>query len=339
MKIPNEHVQAIKQFGYTEREARFLYVVAIHSGYFTQNHVRQFSGNRSGRTVSAFIKRALSNEHLKESKHQNNARVYQLTYRPLYAAIGRENLRNRRAHSFDYIKTKLACLDFILSHFGFDYFEGEADKVQYFEERFQIRPQEMPGKTYKGANRVPDTIRYFVDKFPMFLDTARQPEPPPTMTYIDPGIGHLTDFKTHLEAYSGFLKRLPRFRFIYAGPSTIFCGKAERVFKEAVETPTGQLSSQLARYFSLRTAWDAKQYASLSNSDIEFLNHAKQCFAGEPFEAAYKKWQAGSLNKKQLVAEIENRSHRKQEIEFRTCLLPRDYSSFGQNSKVTGKAA
>ena len=75
MKITNEHVHAIKQFGYTEREARFLYVVAIHSGYFTQNHVRQFSGNRSGRTVSAFIKRALSNEHLKESKHQNNARV------------------------------------------------------------------------------------------------------------------------------------------------------------------------------------------------------------------------------------------------------------------------
>ena len=73
MKIQNEHTQAIKQFGYTDREARFVYVVAIHSGYFTQSQVRQFTGNQSGRTVRAFIKRALTQGHLKESKHQNNA--------------------------------------------------------------------------------------------------------------------------------------------------------------------------------------------------------------------------------------------------------------------------
>lgn len=339
MKIRNEYIEAIRQFGYMEREARFLYAVAIHSGYFTQNHVRQFSGNRSGRTVSAFVKRALTHGHLKESKHQNNARVYQLTYKPLYAAIGKENLRNRRIHSFDYIKTKLACLDFILGHFDLNYFEGEADKVQYFGERFQIPPAEIPGRTYQGANRVPDTIRYFVDKFPMFLDTTRQPEPLATLTYIDPGTGHLTDFQTHLETYSSFLKRLPCFGFIYAGPSIVVCEKAEKVFKRTVETPVGQLSSELVRYFVLRTAWDAKQYASLSNTDMEFLNHARQCFGGEPFESTYKKWQAGSVNEKQLVAEIENRSSSKQEILFRTCLLPRDYSSFGQNSKVTGRAS
>jgi hypothetical protein len=86
MKIQQEHLTAIKSFGYGEREARFLYVVAIYSGYFTQAHLRQFSGNRSGRTVRAFIKRALEQEHVKEGKHQNNARVYQLTYKPMYTA-------------------------------------------------------------------------------------------------------------------------------------------------------------------------------------------------------------------------------------------------------------
>ena len=33
------------------------------------------------------------------------------------------------------------------------------------------------------------------------------------------------------------------------------------------------------------------------------------------------------------------RALRKQEIEFRTYLLPRDYSSFGQNPNIIGKAA
>jgi hypothetical protein len=52
MKIQQEHLTAIKSFGYTEREARFLYMVAVHSGYFTQAHLRQFNGHESLRSTS-----------------------------------------------------------------------------------------------------------------------------------------------------------------------------------------------------------------------------------------------------------------------------------------------
>ena len=337
MKIRPEHIAALRSFGYTEREARFLYVVAIHSGYFTQSHMGQFCGSRSGRIVHAFAKRALDQGHVKESKYQNNARVYQLTYKPIYAAIGRTDLRNRREHSFDYIKTKLACLDFILDRRELDYFEGEADKIQYFKDHFKIAPQEMPGRTYKGAIRVPDTIRYFVDKFPMFLDGTHPGEPLATLTYADPGIGHLTGFSTHLNTYSRFLKRLPRFAFIYAGPDKTFFPTAEKLFEETIEIPSVKLCSQLARYFTVRSTWDAKRYGNLNNPDLEFLKRARGCFVGEPYEAMYKRWLSGALTEKQLVIEIENHSFRRQEVHFRTCLLPRDYSSFGQNSRVTGK--
>ena len=337
MNIRPEHITAIRRFGYTEREARFLNVVAIHSGYFTQPHVSHFTGTQPGGTVHAFVKKALDRGHIKEAKYQNNARVNQLTYKPMYAAIGRTDLRNRRQHSFDYIKTKLACLDFILDHRDLDYFEGESDKTQYFEEHFQIKSQEMPGRTYKGANRVPDTIRYFVDKFPMFLDGTQPGELFPTLTYVDPGTGQLTNFATHLNAYSGFLKRLPRFAFIYAGPDKTFFPNAEKLFKETIETPAESLCLQLARYFTVRSVWDARRYGSLNNSDLEFLKHARQGFVGEPYEAMYKRWQSGELMEKQLVTEIKNHPFRKQEIQFRTYLLPRDYSLFDQNSQVTGK--
>ena len=337
MNIRPEHIEPLRSFGYTEREARFLYVVVIHSGYFTQSHMGQFCGQQSGRTVHAFVKRALDQGHVKESKYQNNARVYQLTYKPMYAAIGRTDLRNRREHFFDHIKTKLACLDFILDHRELDYFEGEADKIQYFEEHFKIAPQEMPGRTYKGAIRVPDTIRYFADKFPMFMDGTQPGEPLPTLTYVDPGICHLTGFSTHLNTYSRFLKRLPRFAFIYAGPDKAFFPTTEKLFEETIETPPKKLSSQLARYFTLRSTWDAKRYGSLNNPDLEFLKRARECFAGDPYEAMYKRWQSSASMEKQLVTEIENHSLSRQEVQFRTCLLPRDYSSFGQNSRVTGK--
>jgi hypothetical protein len=43
MKIPNEHLRAIQSLGYTADEARFLYVVATHSGYFLP---RQFQDRK-----------------------------------------------------------------------------------------------------------------------------------------------------------------------------------------------------------------------------------------------------------------------------------------------------
>jgi hypothetical protein len=136
--------------------------------------------------------------------------------------------------------------------------------------------------------------------FPMFLDAVRT-EAVPILTYVDPGIGHLSDFTTHPDAYSGFLKRLRLFAFAYAGKRTAFFSKAGNS-----RPRTGQLSSQLARDFVLRGAWEAKRYETLTNSDLEFFNHAKQCFPGKPFESAYKKWQTGQISKKPLVPEIES---------------------------------
>lgn len=37
MKILPLHTEALRYFGYTEEEARFLYLVATHSGYFTRD--------------------------------------------------------------------------------------------------------------------------------------------------------------------------------------------------------------------------------------------------------------------------------------------------------------
>ena len=35
MNMPTVHIEGIKELGYTDSEARFLYIVAVFSGYFT----------------------------------------------------------------------------------------------------------------------------------------------------------------------------------------------------------------------------------------------------------------------------------------------------------------
>jgi len=337
MKILSEHIKALRAFGYTDSEARFLYIVATHSGYFTPRHFAEFSGNKAGRATHTFTTRILAHRHVKQHRHQNNARVYHVTHRRIYQSLDRENIRNRRAHSFEFIKTRLAILDFILGRLGYDYFEDEFDKVRYFQERFQIPPKEMPGRTYSGANQAPDTIRYFVDKFPLYLDSTTPAYPLITLTYIDPGFGNLSAFTTHLRAYSIFLSRLPRFAFVFASPDVRLFPKAERLFAQEIHPKPGELSAQVARYFRLRSAWEGKRYEALSNDDLEFLNHARQYFSGDLFESTYQKWQTGAVAESALVAHLDGRSERKQDITFNTFLLPHDYSLFGQNSQLSGK--
>lgn len=339
MKFPTEHIEALQSFGYTQREARFLYIVAIHSGYFTQRHYTEFGPKKTGCIVHGFTNKLVSRGHATEHKYQNNARVFHFTHKAMYCAIGKENIRNRRKHTFEFMKTRLAILDFVFGHTQHDYLEGEAEKVQYFEERLRIRPQDMPGRTYRGANKVPDTIRYFVDKFPLFLDSTVAGEPRVTLTFIDPGFGNLEAFKTHLSLYAAFLSRISRFTFLFASPQAHLFKAAGKHFIETTDPRPGKLSEQVARYFELRARWEAKKYELLKDPDIEFMNHAKQCFAGEVFEPAFKEWKGGRLTQKDLVAVLENRPRRTQQIEFKTFLLPHDYSSFGQNSHFSRKLA
>jgi len=339
MKLQKEHIEAIQNFGYTQQEARFLYVVAVHSGYFTQRQYTEFGPKKAGCIASAFTSKLVARGHASEHKYQNNTRVFHFTYKAVYCAIGKENIRNRRAHTFEFMKTRLAILDFVLRHLQYEYLEGEAEKVQYFEERFQIRPQDMPGRTYRGANKVPDTIRYFVDKFPLFVESSGKTESRVTLTFVDPGFGNLEAFKTHLDAYSLFLSRIPRYAFLFASSDARLFAPAEKLFKETTYPQPGKLSEQVARYFRLRANWEAKRFELLKDPDIEFMNHAKQCFEGEIFERSFAEWKAGRLTQRDLVAVLENRPRRQQEIEFKTYVLPHDYSSFGQNSQFGRKTA
>ena len=49
MSVPEDKIAKLRAFGYTEAEARFLYLVATHSGYFTLRQFLDFAGAKSGK--------------------------------------------------------------------------------------------------------------------------------------------------------------------------------------------------------------------------------------------------------------------------------------------------
>src|SRR5947207_9214810 len=63
MDFPTDHIERIKEFGYTESEARFLYIVAVHSGYFTLGQFRAFTGTTYGKRPTSFAEKVLKRGH------------------------------------------------------------------------------------------------------------------------------------------------------------------------------------------------------------------------------------------------------------------------------------
>src|SRR5690348_1019790 len=169
MTFPESSIENLRSLGYTEDEARFLYIVAAHSSYFSTRQYLQFTGSKSGEKSMAFTKKLLGKGHATAKLLLRNGRVYHLCSRLIHRAIGREKLRDRCEHSAEYIRTKLAILDFVLAHLDYRYLETEAEKVDYFCSKLGLNRGILPAKRYSGAIRHKTTERYFVDKFPLFF--------------------------------------------------------------------------------------------------------------------------------------------------------------------------
>jgi hypothetical protein len=285
--FPYENIHAIQSLGYTEDEARFLYIVANHSGYFVPRQFIAFTGASWGKRLQLFTDKLESRGHVTWREYQGMGGVYHLFSKTLYRQIDRENLRNRRRHSTEFIRTRLLLLDFVLANQVYDYLETEDDKVRFCCDELAVPKKALPAKAYEGASTPEPTLRYFVDKFPLFLAaTIGSSSPVVTFSYVDHGQASIAGFANHLNAYASlFFRHLRSFRFVYIAPFAVHFTRAEQCFSSLVKTPLqAGVSGELERYFRLRAAWDGKQYGTLSSDDIEWLDQANTRFRGSRIE-------------------------------------------------------
>ena len=307
MQFSEASIDNLRSFGYTTDEARFLYLVATHSGYFSTRQYLQFTGAKSGDKSVAFTQKVLGKGHATARLLLRNGRVYHLFSRLVYRAIGRENLRNRREHSVEHIRTRLVILDFILAHLDYRYLETEADKVDYFCRELLISKAFLPTKRYSGAIDAKATVRYFVDKFPLFFACESSLPAVVTFSFVDPGLLSLDSFETHLLAYASLFSALPKVRFLYIGTRPTHMEAARKLFLGLVNrTPATDSGEEILRYFHLRKLWETKQYGKLSNDDMEFLNRAQKQFNDAPTDIRFYQWWERQVSSEMIRTEFRD---------------------------------
>ena len=327
MNISETHLANLRAFGYTESEARFLYIAATHSGYFTVRQFLEFAKAKSGKRSACFAEKLIALGHASAQRYTRKSLVYHIHSRRLYAAIGKDYLRHRREHELAHIKTRLLALDFILSHPENEYFETAQRKRQYFTETLKF---ESALFTSEDARRKHIT---FSDDFPVFL-ACPSPELPPvvTFTYVDSGHWNLDPYVAHLRRYRPLFQHLPSFQLIYISTSTRLQGEARELFSLLIK---GEGLPDLLRYFDVRTKWNRKQYGLVTDADLIFRNEAKKHFTGPRFETLYRLWSRNQLPG-DLARQKPTLLPASERIRFQSITVPGHETVFGNSAKRWG---
>jgi hypothetical protein len=327
MNFREDQLAALRTFGYTEVEARFLYLVATHSGYFTVRQFLDFAHAKSGKRNARFVEKLFSLGHASAQRYVRRSLVYHLCSRQIYATIGKDYLRNRREHELGHIKTRLLALDFILANPKDRYFETAEEKRRYFIERFKVEenlfsPTKGPGNVISFSDRFPLCVAY---PSPDFMPVV-------TFTYVDSEHRNLDAYLAHLRTYRPLFRRLPSFQFLYISTAAGLQKEAGELFSLLVEDKG---VSDLTRYFDLETKRDREQYGLITEQDAIFLSEARKRYTGESIGTLYYLWKRNQLPK-DFQIEAAPASLPTQKILFRAVTAPGHEAIFGDSTKNWG---
>lgn len=229
MTLPYDPILVFEAAGYTEREAAFLYLAALHSGYFLRRQYLRFIERGRGALAAQFLRRASALGHIQSIACGQARFVYHVHASAIYEAAGLAALRHRRLKGDASIKSRLMVLDFVLDHLDDSMLDTREAKVRHFVSITCISEEKLP-RMYG----IP-----FADDFPILLGE------PMRFTFFDEGALSSSAFERFLSRYRRVFDALPGFELLYVADSEENIERARQVFTTAQRSLRGAGASSL----------------------------------------------------------------------------------------------
>jgi hypothetical protein len=171
--LTGERARAITPFGFTARQARFVVTVMLHSGVFVGRQYAAFAGITYGQKVHDFVEKLCARRLATATAFGATGRIrlFHVHHKPLYAAVGEPDNRNRKPIGLGRAVERLI-LDGVLSDPSLMWLGTERDKRRHFIHHLgnRLEPHQYPRLVFgKEPNT---TTRFFPDKLPIGIEPA-----------------------------------------------------------------------------------------------------------------------------------------------------------------------
>ena len=289
----SRQVNNITQLGYSPREAAFLRLVALHSGYFLR---RQYAPGR-GQLADGICERVLQHKHCTMSKYNGKTELYHLHSATVYGAIGERDNRHRRAHKITYLRTKLMGLDYALTHPELRFLPTEASKIEYFCDELALDKSLLPVRLYHGKDGTTSPC-YFIEKYPVYSN----PETGKTgICYLDDGLYTPDAFGNWLHRHKPLIDALgSRVEVVYvtAHEESGALG-AEKEFRRVLTS----LPVEMREYFEMQAAVEATGLANRDKAWLDLFRSLKAKYADT--NGHYAAWRTGKPSHLETAATLQ----------------------------------
>jgi len=206
-------IVALQSLGYTEREASFLYLVAVHSGYFLRRQFDYFIDRNKGSIVMRFLEKARIAGHIQLLDRAHRRQVYHLYYKPIYRLVGAPDSQNRRVKGDAEVRARLMKLDYVIENDHEHYLESDQEKFEYFARARGIDPQVVTTEGGCLRSAIQSILISLVDRTEPDQSLIR-------FIFVDESLLTISKFERVLTSLADLLQAVGNFELIYVATST-----------------------------------------------------------------------------------------------------------------------
>ena len=306
-----ERVEAISAFGFTERQARFLLNVLLHSGVFLERQYCSFAGIAHGQKSTDFIKALVERRFATPitTGKLHRGRMFHVHYKSLWAAIGEPDNRFRKPAAQGRMIERVMLLDAVLDAPDFTWLGPSSDKRRYFMRHLgdRLERQDFPHLLF--GNGPTKTVRDFPDKLPIGVPPSIEPH---VFVYLVTRPSPM-DFRLFLLRHTALLRVMFRWTIRLLFPRKL--GKARLAYQHAARE---HLATPLHPSVVETLAWlfpERKRLAEpgAAPASTRYLD-ASRSFKMPRYRALYRQWMEDPKNTlwmagSPIVADAIDRGH------------------------------
>jgi hypothetical protein len=281
----DERVQAVVDYGFTERQARFLVLVMRHSGLCVKRQYAGFAGiANGGEKCNAFFSKLVRRRFAIENACiHNRAHLYHVHSKPLYHAIGEPDSRYRRTVPARAANERLMRLDAALISPDLEWLTTRSEKLAYLASRTAADAREasvevLVGEPPNVANQFPGTFPIGVDRTgrTVLLYLAMKP-------WTD-------DFRTFLVGHAALLSATPTWTLRLVFPQSLRRAVAayQAVVHEELKSLHADTIRELQHYFFHRRR--GTDLTALPGNLRAILTRYAEVYGGARFAHLYRRW-------------------------------------------------
>lgn len=310
-----DRVRVVAEFGFTDRQARFLVTVMLHSGVCLLRQYATFAGIVEGHTTRRFFAKLVRLRYASAYRcRHNRGRVYQIHHKALYRAIGQTDSRHRRPLSPARVVERLMLLDALLADRDLVWLATDEEKAAHIS---ALAPFPNEGL---GIASLDKSVSRFSEKFPIGIGLNGRV----VLLYLASD-GEIRPFRVFVQRHFELLRSLPGWTFRVVVPSGRE-GRGELYVKTAEDELTNTLPPDLVRvlrwYFTERRKLATEGYET---PDQEALDYAEEAFKMPRYELLYRRWLADGDRVFALVSDSLKATIGSGAGKIEYVVLPRDY--------------